>query len=149
MTGTGVRFATLTVGSPEHAEAIRLREAVLRVPLGLGGLSAEERAAEPNATHLACFIDERVVGTLLLSAAEPGVMRMRQVAVAPELRGSGIGTRLVEAAEMLCQARGTRLLFAHAREPVVSFYEHLGYEVVGEPFVEVTIEHRRVEKRFA
>ncbi len=149
MSGTGVRFATLTVGSPEHAAAIRLREAVLRVPIGLAGLSEEERAAEPDATHLACFIDERVVGTLLLSETEPGVVRMRQVAVAPELQGSGIGTRLVEAAEMLCRARGTQLLFANAREPVVSFYEHLGYHVVGEPFIEVTIEHRRVEKQLA
>ena len=146
MTGTGLRFATLTVGSPEHAAAIRLREAVLRVPLGLGGLSDAERAREPDAIHLACLVDERVVGTLLLSPAEAGIVQMRQVAVTPELQGSGIGTRLVEAGEMLCRARGTRLLFANARKPVVPFYERLGYHVVGEPFVEVTIEHRRVEK---
>ncbi len=149
MTLAGVRIVTLTVGSEEHAAAVRLREAVLRVPLGLGGLSAAEREQEPNAIHLACLQGQRVVGTLLLSDTDAFVMRMRQVAVEPSLQGSGIGTRLVEAAEAVCRERGTRLVFAHARAVVVPFYERLGYLVVGEPFVEVTIEHRRVEKQLA
>ncbi len=140
------QVVTVEVGSAEHAESVRLRERVLRAPLGLGGLSDGERAQEPAATHLACLLEGRVVGTLLLSDVEPRVVRMRQVAVLPELRGRGLGALLVHAAEALCTERGARLLFAHAREGVVPFYERLGYRVVGEPFVEVTIPHRRVEK---
>ena len=35
----------------------------------------------------------------------------------------------------------------HARDDVTSFYERLGFEVVGEPFEEVGIKHRHMLMR--
>jgi len=37
-------------------------------------------------------------------------------------------------------------MLLHARETAVSFYTELGYEVFGEPFVEVTVPHRKMRK---
>jgi ribosomal protein S18 acetylase RimI-like enzyme len=54
------------------------------------------------------------------------------VASDPAARGSGIGRRMVEAAEAWLGARGVKKLQLMVREtntPVVSFYEHLGFEV--------------------
>lgn len=55
---------------------------------------------------------------------------MYYVAVAPELHGSGIGRRLVKAAEIWAAATGMQkmhLLIRPANERVRAFYESIGY----------------------
>lgn len=50
----------------------------------------------------------------------------------PQTRGSGVGRQMVEAAEEWLRARGVRKVQLMVRETntgVVSFYEHLGFEV--------------------
>ena len=37
----------------------------------------------------------------------------------------------------------------HARDTAIPFYKKLGYECVGEPFVEVTILHQAMQKRLS
>lgn len=54
------------------------------------------------------------------------------VATAPHARASGIGRRMVRAAEEWLRQRGVvkaQLLVRETNTKVVSFYEHLGYEV--------------------
>ena len=71
---------------------------------------------------------------------------MRQLAVAAELQGQGIGTALVEFAEALAREIGYRRMILHARETAVPFYEKQGYSIIGEGFEEVTIPHWAMEK---
>ena len=57
---------------------------------------------------------------------------MYYVAAAPQARGTGVGRRMVEAAETWLRARGVvkvQLLVRDTNTAVVSFYEHLGFEV--------------------
>lgn len=42
--------------------------------------------------------------------------------------------------------RGYARIYLHAREYAVGFYEKLGYECFGEPFTEVGIPHRHMQK---
>ncbi len=137
---------TITPGSPEHEAALELRNRILRVPLGLSGMSEAERAAEPSMIHLGAFDGARLVGTLMLLPVGDGSVRMRQVAVEPDRQRVGVGTALVSEAERVCRERGFTLLFAHARDVALTFYSRLGYARVGQPFEEVTIVHHRVEK---
>ena len=54
------------------------------------------------------------------------------VASDPQSRGSGIGRQMVQAAEAWLRQRGVikaQLLVRETNTKVVSFYEHLGYEV--------------------
>jgi ribosomal protein S18 acetylase RimI-like enzyme len=54
------------------------------------------------------------------------------VAAAPDARGSGIGRQMVEAGEAWLRQRNVvkaQLLVRETNTKVVSFYEHLGYEV--------------------
>ena len=54
------------------------------------------------------------------------------VASTPHSRGSGIGRQMVQAAEEWLRQRGVvkaQLLVRETNTKVVSFYEHLGYEV--------------------
>jgi ribosomal protein S18 acetylase RimI-like enzyme len=54
------------------------------------------------------------------------------VAATPHARGSGIGRQMVQAAEAWLRQRGVvkvQLLVRETNTKVVSFYEHLGFEV--------------------
>lgn len=136
----------IEIGSPEHAAALRLREAVLRAPLGLGW-SDTDLAEEPLGNHLAAFDGCTLVATLILKPLDTGVMKMRQVAVDPAQQGRGIGAALVAFAETYAREHGCQRLIAHARATALGFYHALDYAEEGDPFLESTIPHRLVAKR--
>jgi GNAT superfamily N-acetyltransferase len=140
-----VTFHEVRVGSLEYRGAVRLREAVLRAPLGLT-LSAEEMAVEPECHHFVGVAGEEVIATLLLKPLDAVTVKMRQVAVLPAWQGTGVGARLVRFAEEAARERGFRRIVAHARDTAVRFYQRLGYAVEGEPFLEQTIPHRLVSR---
>ena len=135
-------------GSPAYWATVDLRNSILRKPLGLQ-FSAQELEAEATSHHLACYRGDRLVGCLVLCPFDGGDVRMRQVAVVPELQGRGIGKALVECAEAFARKMGYRRVNLHARESAVAFYEKLGYSRRGDRFEEVTIPHWAMEKRLA
>lgn len=135
-------------GSPEYDATVALRNAVLRKPLGLL-LTAEQIQAEHSDHHLACYLDARLVGCLVLTPEAGGSVRMRQVAVLADYQRKGVGTALVLYAERYAAAHGYLEMYAHARDPAVPFYTRLGYEVVGNRFFEVGIPHFEVRKQLA
>ncbi|MBL7784007.1 MAG: GNAT family N-acetyltransferase [Saprospiraceae bacterium] len=137
---------TIDFGTPEYDEAVRLRFDVLRAPLGLN-YTPEQLAEEYDQVHLAGF-DRKgaMVAYLNLTPASEGVVKMRQVAVAPAWHGKGVGSMLVAESEKTALSLGFSIMTLHARETAVSFYERLGYSRVGERFEEVTIPHFKMEK---
>jgi GNAT superfamily N-acetyltransferase len=132
-------------GSPEYDEGERLRIRVLRDPIGVPRDPAE-RAEERTLRHVAAFEGERMVGYLMLADQGNGAVRMRQVAVDFDRQRRGIGKALVVRSEELARKSGYQTMLLHAREPAVPFYAALGYEVFDEPFIEVTIPHRKMRK---
>lgn len=136
-----IEFAT-----PEYDDAVRLRYEVLRRPLGLD-FTPEQLATEYAQIHLAAYNEAgRLVGYLNLTAVDDDTVQMRQVAVAPTQQSRGVGTELVRHSEWLAQQTGFQRIILHVREPAVPFYARLDYMLVGEPFEEVTIRHRHMEK---
>jgi GNAT superfamily N-acetyltransferase len=141
-------FREIELSSPEYAAMLRLREAVLRRPLGLT-FTAEEMALEPACLHLAALAGAAVIGTVLLQPLDAGTIKMRQVSIAPERQRQGIGEGLVRFAEEVARQRGFTRMIAHARSTAAAFYERLGYTPEGEPFLETTIPHLLVTKPLA
>ena len=141
-------FREVAPGSPEYHGAVRLREAILRLPLGLI-LTAEELAMEPECRHFIAVAGDEVIATLLLKPLDAQTVKMRQVAVEPSWQGRGVGARLVSFAEDAARASGFRRMIAHARGTAVPFYLRLRYTVEGEPFLEQTIAHQLVTKVLA
>ncbi|GAB4138531.1 GNAT family N-acetyltransferase [Thermopirellula anaerolimosa] len=139
---------TIAHGSAAYAAELALRKKVLRDPLGLE-FTQEELRTDARSIHLGCFQDDRLLGCLVLTPGAGGDVRMRQVAVLPELQGRGIGTALVTTAEALAREKGFRRMVLHARQSAVPFYQRLGYRTVGEPFTEVGLPHRQMEKALA
>ncbi|HRI61796.1 MAG TPA: GNAT family N-acetyltransferase [Saprospiraceae bacterium] len=137
-----IEFAT-----PEYDEAVRLRYEVLRRPLGLE-FTPEQLVAEYADIHLAAFDNAgNLTGYLCLTPLDDHAMKMRQVAVAPDWQGRGVGRQLVTASEELAKRLGFRRMTMHARDTAVPFYLRLGYATVGDRFEEVTIPHFKMEKK--
>jgi len=132
-------------GSPMYEETVALRDEILRRPLGLR-FTPEGLGAESSDLHLACYLDGNLVGCLILGPAAAGTVNMRQVAVAAEMQGRGIGRAMVLRSEEIAREHGFTEMTLHARETAVPFYEALGYERVGERFEEVTIPHWSMRK---
>lgn len=131
-----IEFAT-----PEYDEAVALRYEVLRKPLGLEFLP-EQLAAEWSDIHLAAFdTSGKMVAILLLTPVNDQEVKMRQVAVATEQQGRGLGAALVAQSEELARSMNFNKMTLHARETAVPFYLRLGYEKVGDLFKEVSIPH--------
>ena len=94
-------------GSPEYWETAELRNVVLRKPIGLE-FSAADVEAEKRYRHLACYCGNDLAACLMLDPLDGGGIRMRQLAVAPQLQRQGIGKALVEYSATWAREAGYR-----------------------------------------
>src|SRR4051812_32444314 len=125
-------------GSPLYDAMVRFREDHLRCPLGLLN-SKDDLAGEGEQIHIADVENDAILGTVVLKPVSPSRVKLRQMAVAPQTRGQGLGRSLMLYAENLAHARGYDEIEMHARISAQGFYEKLGYRAIGEEFVEVTV----------
>jgi len=135
-------------GSKEYQQMVALRYDILRKPLGLR-FDPEELEREKEDILIGAFDDEKILGCCLITRTEPGICRLRQMAVHNSLQGKGIGGAMMIFAENVARDRGFRNMTMHARKTAIGFYEKLGYKIKGDEFMEVTIPHFVMEKRLA
>src|SRR5258706_1266981 len=133
-------------GTAEYQQMVKLRDDILRKPLGLGFTSAELESEKDNML-IAAFEEERMLGCCMLVEEQPGTVRLRQMAVLNDLQGKGIGRALMNFAENLARDRGYRIVRMHARANAIGFYEKVGYKVCSDEFTEITIPHYVMEKK--
>jgi len=133
-------------GSPEYQQMVKLRDDILRKPLGLG-FTPDELESEKENLLIAAFEDERILGCCMLVEMRPDMVRLRQMAVLNDLQGKGIGRAIMHFAENIARDRGYRTISMHARKNVVGFYERMDYKVIGNEFIEITIPHYLMEKK--
>lgn len=141
-----LQIRRFSYGSPEYELALKLRTQVLRDPLGLKFTEAE-LAMDRDDIHIGAFSGDRILGCLILTRKSESAMKMRQVAVAPEAQGMGIGKKMVLFSEELAAQAGCSEISLAARDTAVPFYQALNYEMYGEPFLEVGIPHRWMKKK--
>ena len=124
-------------------EAIeRIRRAVFIEEQGIPEAD-EWDAADPASLHVLAGASKcDAVGTGRL---EP-TGKLGRVAVLPQYRGSGVGSRIV--AHLVNQATvlGFEQVYLHAQASAVVFYERLGFQADGPEFDEVGIPHRRMRQ---
>jgi predicted GNAT family N-acyltransferase len=136
---------TFEYNSPDYVKALKLRDRVLRKPLGLSFTEAELKKDEHD-THFGLFEGGTILACLILTETEDKQMKMRQVAVDDQYQGRGLGKELSLAAEKYAAGKGFTLMFCHARKTAAPFYQKLGYRIVGDEFTEVNIPHYVMEK---
>jgi len=132
-------------GTKEYQQMVKLRDDMLRRPLGLT-FTSEELDEEKDNMLIGAFEDDSLLGCCMLVEERPGTVRLRQMAVLNDLQGKGIGRALMQFAENLARDHGYKTLTMHARKNAIGFYEKMGYKIKSNEFEEVTIPHYVMEK---
>jgi len=139
-------FKEIAFGTDDYRLECALREEVLRKPLGLS-LRSDELSREKDQLHFGLF--EPPTGLIACAIAvklSPIEAKIRQMAVSPAHQRRGLGRKILSEVEKNLRARGFTKLELDARSSAVGFYEKLGYRVVGDEFMEVTVPHFRMVK---
>lgn len=122
----------------EEIAAEQTHELRLRV---LSNTSPGPADGVPGVFHLGAIDDGgRVIGIATFfpepTDLRPGkrAARLRGMATDPDVRGSGAGRLLIDAALERLRAEGYEVLWAQGRVAALGFYERLAFDVVGEFF---------------
>jgi len=132
-------------GSAQYNQMVKLRDDVLRKPLGLC-FTKEELEKEKDHLLIGAYEDDKMLACCMLVEENEKTVRLRQMAVLNDLQGKGIGKALMQFAENLARDRGYKRITMHARKNALGFYEKMGYKKIGKEFEEITIPHYVMEK---
>lgn len=132
--------------SKAYEASLQLRNQELRLPLGMD-LYSEDLSRDKSDIHIGSYDGDRLVGIAILSPVDKDVVQMRQVAVDQSYQKRGIGKALVKYIEDYAREEGFSLIILHARAIALSFYEQMNYEIIGQAFEEVGIQHFSMEKK--
>jgi predicted GNAT family N-acyltransferase len=132
-------------GTKEYQQMVKLRDDILRKPLGLR-FTPEELENEKDNLLIGAFEDGNILACCMLVEEKSDVVKLRQMAVLNVVQGKGIGRALMQFAENLARDHGYKILTMHARINAVGFYEKMGYKVKGDEFQEVSIPHYEMQK---
>lgn len=124
----------------EYWQLVNLRDLVLRQPLNLA-FSKEELEKENNQLHFGIFENNLAIASMVLVSEAAGKIKMRQVAVHPNKARQSIGTSILKHCEKYAQENGYTYIHCNARDTAKKFYLKNGYQIKGESFKEVGIEH--------
>ncbi|TAN18405.1 MAG: GNAT family N-acetyltransferase [Chitinophagaceae bacterium] len=140
----------LEYGGGEYRDMVKLRDKVLRKPLGLH-FTEKYLQQEVNDILIGCFETEEenqvIIGCCVLSLIDDELVQLRQMAVREDFQRSGIGREILTFAETEALKEGFTMMMMHARKAAVPFYERLGYQSIGEEFLEVGIPHYEMRKK--
>ncbi len=131
--------------SKEYEQMIQLRMEVLRKPLGLQ-FSDEDLEKEKADILVGVFDEQELIGCCVLTKKDTATLQLRQMAVANSRQQHGIGTAILNAAELIAKEKGYKTLMMHARDVAVGFYKKCSYITVGDVFTEVGIPHYKMTK---
>lgn len=103
------------------------------------------------AHHVVILRGERAIATgrIRTDVDAPGVAKAERIAVARDLRRTGLGRRVMRELELTAEQYAQCTIKLASQLSASRFYEQLGYEVRGEPFLQVGIEHIWMEKKVA
>jgi ElaA protein len=116
-------------------DLLALRGAVFVVEQACPYLDVDGLDLLASTTHLWIDDGDELVAALRLLGGDPP--RIGRVATAPAARGQGLAAALVRDALARCEGRA-RL---EAQTPLVGWYRSLGFEVVGDEYVDDGIAH--------
>lgn len=132
-------------GDDDRAELHALRHEVFVVGQGVPAeIEVDDR--DPTAVHVVARLDGRLVGTGRLLSAGGSTVTIGRMAVAPDVRGSGIGRGVLRVLEELAVDSGADAVELHAQRSAVGFYERNGYTATSGVYLEAGLEHVDMSK---
>lgn len=143
---TNEAVGPLEIGPVEPESTYVLRQQVLRPHQRVEEMSLDG-SEHPDAVAIGAVIpgSGEVVGTAAVSPEEPPAdlgravptrpaWRLRSMATRPDLRGTGVGSAVLQAAIEHVSHHGGGLVWCNARVPAMAFYKSAGFISFGEPW---------------
>lgn len=127
-------------------ERLRLETFVTEQKITLPELDAQDLTA----THVYQLNEDQTsaLATCRIFQDETGEWMLGRVAVSKNMRGQGLGKKMLEAVhEYLRTKENAATISCHAQQYVQKFYASLGYETKGDVFQEANINHIVMTKR--
>lgn len=134
----------LVANEAELSQMFYVRWLVLRKPLGMA-LGTEQDRYEGNSFQLVAVFGDRIIGAARLRKESENLGIISFVAVLPEFRDRGIGTKLMEKLIEKAQQENLQVVKLKSRIRAINFYKKLGFSEQGEFFDYLTIPHITME----
>lgn len=96
---------------------------------------------DEEASHVLAHLDGKVVGTARWRNTDQGA-KLERFAVLEEVRGSGVGSALVD--YVLDQIEDETTCYLNSQSEAIPFYEKKGFVAEGPVFYEADIPHRKM-----
>ncbi|GMA69919.1 acetyltransferase [Leuconostoc litchii] len=130
-----------------HDDALLIRKAVFIVEQGVNVADElNDQSAEENAIHIVAYANSKLAATARVIIESDNIWHIQRVATLQSLRGYGLGTALLNYIEDLAPSYNIQQLVLGAQIQARGFYELLGFETTGTPFMEAGIEHIHMKK---
>jgi predicted GNAT family N-acyltransferase len=142
MTHLIIRLAQIPEELPQ---VCKVRYLVFQIEQGVDP-TLEFDGKDECSSHLIAFLDEKAVGTARIRFLEGQTAKVERVAVLPEVRGQGIGRKLMDYVVTVLVQHQVVEVYMHAQKPVRNFYEKLGFVAEGKEFDEAGIPHIAMRK---
>jgi len=110
------------------------------------GYTNDPDELDPIAHTMLMHQDGQVVACGRVAPLPDGRFKLGKIALSNNLRGGGMGRKLVENLEFKAMELGAQEVFLSARHPAMDFYLHIGYTAYGEPFMSGPELHTDVKK---
>lgn len=99
------------------------------------------------AFHAAAYDGEKVIGCGRMFPEVDGKYHVGRIAVLKQYRGMNVGTRIMEALEKTAADEKAQYLVLSAQRRARDFYLKLGYEAVGDEYLEEGYPHTFMRKK--
>ena len=146
MPGPNDLMCRLVANDEDQAACLELRRQVFieeqQVPEEI-----ERDTDDASALHFLACEGEHPIAVARVVEKKQAVAKIGRVAVVASRRGEGVGAELMAFVLATLTERGFTEALLHSQEPVVGFYEKLGFAVDGERFFEAEIPHFAMRKR--
>jgi len=131
---------------PEELTLVhRIRYLVFQLEQGVDP-TTEFDGKDANAEHLLASISGKPVGTARIRFLTPQTAKLERLAVLSEVRGLGIGRKIVENIVDFLSEKNVQVLLVHAQQQVQDYYLRFGFEPEGQVFEEAGIPHVKMKK---
>ena len=128
-----------------YLDALSIRYAVFvdeqQVPKAL-----EVDEDEAAAIHFVLYEEDQPLATLRLLPLSPSQVKLQRMAVQQDARQKSLGKQLILFAENYANEQGYQTITLGAQQTAIPFYEKIGYQPQGEPFMDAGIPHTTMHK---
>ena len=144
-----MRFDQIIYGTNYYKDTLRLREKVMRIPLGLT-IYDEDLSQEKDSYILGAFSQKNLLGFGVLSKTTwPFEFKVEFLCVDNEIQTKGIGSEILSRLEKRARLKGASSIILEARSSAEKFYAKYGYVAISQPYCMETapIPHKKMKKQ--